>query len=110
MFEQTMPNATTWKQFKYFHQLDSFYVFKPLEVEVQGIKVVFIAYESELNFCIGLGNQYLTFRWCFLHSFIIIKKIVISPMLFTGLLVHYQFSQILIGIVLWEWWKWILLM
>lgn len=54
-----MPNAT-WNFFKYFHQLDSFYVFKPLEVEVQGIKVVFIAYDSvsqcegDLNFCMGL--------------------------------------------------------
>lgn len=56
MFEQTMPNATSWKQFKYFHQLDSFYIFKPLEVEVQGIKVVFIAYD-----CVSQGEKWPEF-------------------------------------------------
>ena len=96
------PTLCAWKHFKSILQLENHNLFKPLEVEVQGIKAASIIHdcislcESDLDFCMGLHTKrYMTtnaflLKQPFLHPFVIFKSFVTLIILSTGFLVHSQ--------------------
>ena len=57
------PTLSEWIHFKFFLQLENHNLFKPLEVEVQGIKAASIVddcismCESDQDFCMGLHTK-----------------------------------------------------
>jgi len=57
------PTLFAWKHSKSFLQLENDNLFKPLEVEVQGIKTASIVYdcvhlcEGDIDFCMGLHRR-----------------------------------------------------
>jgi len=96
------PTLCSWKHIKSILQLENYDLFKPLEVEVQGIKAASIVHDcislraSNLNFCFGFHTKrYLTtnaflLKQPFLQPFVIFKSFVTLIILSTGFLVHSQ--------------------
>jgi len=96
------PTLCAWKHFKSILQLENHNLFKPLEVEVQGIKAASIVHdcislcESDLDFCMGLHTKrYMTtnaflLKQPLLHPFVIFKSFVTLIILSMGFLVHSQ--------------------
>jgi len=69
------PTLCEWIHFKIFLQLENHNLFKPLEVEVQGIKAASIVddcislYESDLDFCMGPHTKrYMATNSCYLNN------------------------------------------
>jgi len=69
------PTLCEWIHFKIFLQLENHNLFKPLEVEVQGIKAASIVEdcislcESDLDFCMGPHTKrYMATNSCYLNN------------------------------------------
>jgi len=69
------PTLSAWINFKFFLQLENHNLFKPLEVEVQGIKAASIVddcismCESDLDFCMGPhSKRYMATNSCYVNN------------------------------------------